>query len=135
MAYGLSCSAACGTFPGQGSNLCPLHCQAEILNHCATREAQLLAIIIHCFFQSRGQDLIWFLRGGGSHLGAPWTPERVEATAFCFCSLSSQCFKKKFKMVLLLSRGLSSLGMGYISSVSTAFLTLCSLTITQTLGV
>ena len=26
--YGLSCSAACGIFPDQGSNLCPLHWQA-----------------------------------------------------------------------------------------------------------
>ena len=25
VAHGLSCSAACGTFPDQGSNPCPLH--------------------------------------------------------------------------------------------------------------
>ena len=25
VARGLSCSAACGLFPGQGSNLCPLY--------------------------------------------------------------------------------------------------------------
>ena len=48
----LSCSAACGIFPDQDSNPCPLHWQADsqplchqgspsrqILNHCATREA------------------------------------------------------------------------------------------------
>ena len=29
VAHGLSCSAACGIFPGQGSNLCPLHWQAD----------------------------------------------------------------------------------------------------------
>ena len=29
MAHGLSCSAACGIFPDQGSNLCPLHWQAD----------------------------------------------------------------------------------------------------------
>ena len=29
VAHGLSCSAACGTFPNQGSNLCPLHWQAD----------------------------------------------------------------------------------------------------------
>ena len=29
VAHGLSCSAACGIFPDQGSNLCPLHCQAD----------------------------------------------------------------------------------------------------------
>ena len=28
VAHGLSCSAACGIFPDQGSNLCPLHWQA-----------------------------------------------------------------------------------------------------------
>ena len=38
-ARGLICSVACGIFPDQGSNLCPLHWQA-ILNHWATREAQ-----------------------------------------------------------------------------------------------
>ena len=29
VARGLSCSAACGTFPDQGSNLCPLHWQVD----------------------------------------------------------------------------------------------------------
>ena len=29
---GLSCSAACGIFPAQGSNLCPLHWQADSLS-------------------------------------------------------------------------------------------------------
>ena len=29
MAHGPSCSAACGIFPDQGSNLCPLHWQAD----------------------------------------------------------------------------------------------------------
>ena len=29
VAHGLSCSAACGTFPDQGSNPCPLHWQAD----------------------------------------------------------------------------------------------------------
>ena len=27
--HGLSCSAACGIFPNQGSNPCPLHWQAD----------------------------------------------------------------------------------------------------------
>ena len=47
-AHGLSCSVACGIFPDQGSNPCPLHWQADsffffgrrILNHCTTREFQ-----------------------------------------------------------------------------------------------
>ena len=38
VAYRPSCSVACGIFPDQGSNLCPLHWR-QILNHCATREA------------------------------------------------------------------------------------------------
>ena len=29
MVPGLSCSAACGIFPNYGSNLCPLHWQAD----------------------------------------------------------------------------------------------------------
>ena len=29
VAHGLSCSTACGIFPDQGSNLCPLHRQAD----------------------------------------------------------------------------------------------------------
>ena len=29
VAHGLSCSVACGTFPDQGSNPCPLHWQAD----------------------------------------------------------------------------------------------------------
>ena len=29
VAHGLSCSAACGIFPDQGSNLCPLHWQTD----------------------------------------------------------------------------------------------------------
>ena len=28
-AHGLSCPMACGTFPDQGSNPCPLHCKAD----------------------------------------------------------------------------------------------------------
>ena len=40
VAHGLRCSVACGIFPDQGLNLCPLHWQA-ILNHCATREFPL----------------------------------------------------------------------------------------------
>ena len=55
VAHGPSCSAACGIFPDQGSNPCPLHWQADsqplhyqgspsrrILNHCATRETLFL---------------------------------------------------------------------------------------------
>ena len=37
VAHGLSCSAACGIFPDQGSNPCP-RIGRWVLNHCATRE-------------------------------------------------------------------------------------------------
>ena len=37
VAHGPSCSVACGIFPDQGSNPCPIG--RQILNHCATREA------------------------------------------------------------------------------------------------
>ena len=36
---GLSCSATCGIFPDQGSNLCLLHWQADCLPLSHTREA------------------------------------------------------------------------------------------------
>ena len=39
VAHGPSCSAACGILPDQGSNPCPWFGR-QILNHCATREAQ-----------------------------------------------------------------------------------------------
>ena len=38
VAYGLSCSEACGIFLDQGSKLCPLHWQADSYRG-ATREA------------------------------------------------------------------------------------------------
>ena len=40
VAHELSCSAACGMFPDQGSNLCAL-LGRQIPNHCATREVPI----------------------------------------------------------------------------------------------
>ena len=58
VAHGPSCSVACGIFPDQGSNPCPLHWQADsqplrhqgspgrwILNHCTTREVPLFPLL------------------------------------------------------------------------------------------
>ena len=59
MAHGLSCSAACGIFPDQGSNPCPLHWQA-ILNHCATRE--VLSFIIDNFVLMLTQGVLHQIR-------------------------------------------------------------------------
>ena len=66
MAHGLSCSAACGIFPDQGSNPCPLHWR--ILNHCATREVlfyifKLIYLFIYfwlrwVFVAARGFSLV-----------------------------------------------------------------------------
>ena len=58
VAHGPSHSAACGIFPDQGSNPCPLHWQADsqplrhqgsprrILNHCATKEVPEMYIFV-----------------------------------------------------------------------------------------
>ena len=47
MVHGLGCSAACGIFPDQGSNWCPLvPCIARwILNQWTTREAPMLNVL------------------------------------------------------------------------------------------
>ena len=42
--HGLSCPAACGIFPDQGSNRCPLHCK-QILNHWTTREVPIFTFL------------------------------------------------------------------------------------------
>ena len=53
VAHGPSCSAACGIFPDQGSNLCPLHWQADS-NHCATREALFIYFLFILFLAALG---------------------------------------------------------------------------------
>ena len=47
VAQGLSCSAACGIFPDQGSNPCPLHWQAESqpLHHQGNPVSSLISFI------------------------------------------------------------------------------------------
>ena len=49
VAHGLSCSAACGIFPDQGSNPCPLHWQADSqpLRHQGSPQSALLNT--YCF--------------------------------------------------------------------------------------
>ena len=44
VAHWLSCSAACGVFPDQGSNPCPCT-DRQILNHCTTREVLIVLFI------------------------------------------------------------------------------------------
>ena len=46
VAHGLSCSAACGIFPGQGSNPCPLHWQAD--SHPLRHQGSPLIVVLIC---------------------------------------------------------------------------------------
>ena len=51
VAYGPSCSAACGIFPDQGSNPCPLHWQADSqpLRHQGSPIHLFIAIVMRSF--------------------------------------------------------------------------------------
>ena len=55
VAHGPSCSTACGIFPDQGSNLCPLHWQAnsQPLRH---QGSPFSLYIIKCYIM-----LLWFI--------------------------------------------------------------------------
>ena len=57
--HGLSCSAACGIFPDQGSNPSPLHWW-QILNHCATREVQDLFNFLTSPHYPRGLLIVFY---------------------------------------------------------------------------
>ena len=70
VAHGLSCSAACGIFPDQGSNLCPLHWQADSqpLRHQGSPSHLFLYPIWFCIanisknaFLALGRHSIFFL--------------------------------------------------------------------------
>ena len=52
VAHGPSCSAACGIFPDQGSNPCPLHWQADSqpLRHQGSPDITFKCLLIHLFF-------------------------------------------------------------------------------------
>ena len=52
VAHGLSCSAACGIFPDQGSNPCPLHWQADSqpLRHQGSPVCLFLKVIFRLAF-------------------------------------------------------------------------------------
>lgn len=99
---------------------------------------------MNCFFQSKGgQDLKQFPMAGGvgdgevgdgKKVAATWwlpRPERGKGFGSWNILLPlpvAQRFQGKFRMVLLSSGRLSNLGVGYNSSVYTAFLASCSLT-------
>ena len=48
VAHRLSCPAACGIFPDQGSNLCPLHWQADRISHLLSQCVSGRAFHIYC---------------------------------------------------------------------------------------
>ena len=52
VAYGPSCSAACGIFPDQGLNPCPLHWQADSqpLHHQGSPEISFFLFFFDCYF-------------------------------------------------------------------------------------
>ena len=55
VAHGPSCSAACGIFPDQGSNLCPLHWQADSQPLCHQGSPDTLVLM-----SDAGSLLSWF---------------------------------------------------------------------------
>ena len=69
VAHGPSCSVACGIFPDQGSNPCPLHWQAdsEQLRHQRSPSSNLLMfdyVGFFCFvfcFLSKNSNISWLL--------------------------------------------------------------------------
>ena len=52
MAHGLSCSATCGIFPDQGSNLCPLHWQVDFFKFIYLMYLFLAMLDLHCCAQA-----------------------------------------------------------------------------------
>ena len=67
VARGLSCPEACGIFPNQGSNPCPLHWQVDSYppDHQGSPRSELI-VIIHLFYLF--YSWLWALYGGiGSH--------------------------------------------------------------------
>ena len=71
VAHGLSCSAACGIFPDQGSNPCPLHWQADSqpLHHQGSPSYHFLMFLIS-LCRSRFSSGILFLLSEGLLLTA-----------------------------------------------------------------
>ena len=59
VAHGLSCSTACGIFPDQGSNPCPLHWQADsqpLRHQGSPSNCLLMAFILHYKMSSKKMD-------------------------------------------------------------------------------
>ena len=59
VAHGLSCSTACGIFPDQGSNPCPLHWQAD--SQPLSHQGSLILIFLNCIFMNIEYWIDWFV--------------------------------------------------------------------------
>ena len=57
VAHGLSCSAACGIFPEQGSNPCPLHWQAD-----SEKEQSRLVKLVNCLQKCMQQEKCYHIQ-------------------------------------------------------------------------
>ena len=69
VAHGLSCSVACGIFPDQGSNPCPLHWQADSFFYLNKFIYLFLAVLgLHC--SARASHFGGFSCCGARALGA-----------------------------------------------------------------
>ena len=57
VAHGPSCSAACGIFPDQGSNLCPLHWQADSQPLCHQGSPKTILYILSILYTYKFEKL------------------------------------------------------------------------------
>ena len=81
VAHGPSCSAACGIFPDQGSNPCPLHRQADSqpLRH---QGSPLSWVLIQAYI-STGNSLVVQSLGLGAFIAGTWVQSLVGELRSC----------------------------------------------------
>ena len=100
VAHGASCSAACGIFPDQGSNPCPLHWQADSqpLRHQGTPPAYLFNMAIRTLEITQFVlvfHIIFFLVVDNPWVGpCPHGVERTCHAYFCFQALNNFYYQK-----------------------------------------
>ena len=83
VAHGPSCSAACGIFPDQGSNPCPLHWQADSqpLRHQGSPSESFFAFILLLIIWASRNTITGFQRRTGPH------PLRRNRGSFSNCNV------------------------------------------------
>ena len=95
VAHRLSCSVACGIFPDQGSNPCPLHWQEDSLTTASPGKSQFLGILNYCrpvwasFCFIQLSFTTWFpgYLGTVFRLGSYWDTQSTFCTCFYFHSI------------------------------------------------